>query len=85
MGFLIKCKYLVVTMFDLHAQFTFFSMLDFVLRLPRTVTGHDSIWLIVDKMTKSAYFRPMRTIYTVDKLAKIYILEIVRYMETQFP
>jgi len=52
--------------------------MDFVVGLPRTVKGHDSIWVIVDRMTKSAHFLPVRTTYTVDKLAEIYIQEIVR-------
>ena len=52
--------------------------MDFVAGLPRTVKGHDSIWVIVDRMTKSAHFLPVRTTYTVDKLAEIYIQEIVR-------
>ncbi|GJX99666.1 putative reverse transcriptase domain-containing protein [Tanacetum coccineum] len=34
--------------------------MDFVTKLPKTVTGHDTIWVIVDRLTKSAHFLPMR-------------------------
>ncbi|KAD2805410.1 hypothetical protein E3N88_38787 [Mikania micrantha] len=51
--------------------------MDFVTKLPRTSSGHDTIWVIVDRLTKSAHFLPMRETYTMDKLAKLYIDEIV--------
>ncbi|KAD2393961.1 hypothetical protein E3N88_40938 [Mikania micrantha] len=51
--------------------------MDFVTKLPRTSSGHDTIWVIVDRLTKSAHFLPMRETYTMDKLAKLYINEIV--------
>ena len=53
-------------------------MMDFVSGLQRTPKGHDSIWVIVDRITKSAHFLPIRTTDPVKKLAKIYIREIVR-------
>ena len=52
--------------------------MDFVSSLPKTTTGHDSIWVIVDRLTKSAHFLPVKTTHTVDKLAELYIKEIVR-------
>ena len=52
--------------------------MDFVSGLPKTVAGHDSIWVIVDRLTKSAHFLSVRTTFTLDKLAEIYIKEIVR-------
>ena len=52
--------------------------MDFVSGLLKTMKGHDSIWVIVDRMTKSAHFLPIKTTYTVDKLAEVYIQEIVR-------
>jgi hypothetical protein len=52
--------------------------MDFITKLPRTSSGHDSIWVIVDRLTKSAHFIPICENYRVEKLAKIYIDEIVR-------
>nr|GEU98109.1 putative reverse transcriptase domain-containing protein [Tanacetum cinerariifolium] len=43
----------------------------------RTSSGHDTIWNIVDRLTKSAYFLPMREDYKMDKLARLYLNEIV--------
>ncbi|GKE05801.1 putative reverse transcriptase domain-containing protein, partial [Tanacetum coccineum] len=41
------------------------------------VTGHDTIWVIVDRLTKSAHFLPMREDYKMDSLARLYLNEIV--------
>jgi len=51
--------------------------MDFVTKLPRTSRGHDSIWVIVDRLTKTAHFLPVREDYKTEKLARIYIDEIV--------
>ncbi|GKC47970.1 reverse transcriptase domain-containing protein, partial [Tanacetum coccineum] len=51
--------------------------MDFVMKLPRTSSGHDTIWVIVDRLTKSAYFLPMREDYKMDRLARLYLNEIV--------
>ncbi|KAI3740310.1 hypothetical protein L2E82_30738 [Cichorium intybus] len=51
--------------------------MDFVTKLPRTPRGHDAIWVIVDRLTKSAQFIPIREDDKVSKLAKIYIDEVV--------
>ncbi|KAI3761239.1 hypothetical protein L1987_51651 [Smallanthus sonchifolius] len=51
--------------------------MDFITKLPRTSSGYDSIWLIIDRLTKSAHFLPIREDYKVEKLARIYIDEIV--------
>nr|GEY06568.1 hypothetical protein [Tanacetum cinerariifolium] len=50
--------------------------MDFVTKLPRTSSGHDTIWVIVDRLTKSAYFLPMREDYKMDRLARLYLNEI---------
>nr|GFD29213.1 putative reverse transcriptase domain-containing protein [Tanacetum cinerariifolium] len=50
---------------------------DFVTKLPRTSSGHDTIWVIVDRLTKSAHFLPMREDYKMDKLARSYLNKIV--------
>nr|GEU61833.1 putative pol polyprotein [Tanacetum cinerariifolium] len=43
--------------------------MDFVLGLPRTLSGYDSIWVIVDRLTKSAHFLPMKKTDSIEKLA----------------
>ena len=52
--------------------------MDFVVGLPKTMSKYDSIWVIVDRLTKSAHFIPVKVTYNAEKLAKIYISEIVR-------
>ncbi|KAL2226202.1 UNVERIFIED_CONTAM: Transposon Tf2-12 polyprotein [Sesamum indicum] len=52
--------------------------MDFVVGLPRTFKKHDAIWVIVDRLTKSAHFLPVRITDSLDKLAGLYISEIVR-------
>jgi hypothetical protein len=52
--------------------------MDFVVALPKTQRKFDSIWVIVDRLTKSAHFIPVKTTYDVPKLAEVYISEIVR-------
>jgi hypothetical protein len=52
--------------------------MDFVVGLPKTRKGHDSIWVIVDRLTKVAHFLPVRTTYGGEKLAKLYIENIVK-------
>jgi hypothetical protein len=51
--------------------------MDFVVGLPRTKANHDAIWVIVDRLTKSAHFLPINERYTVDRLVDIYMKEIV--------
>ncbi|KAG8478536.1 hypothetical protein CXB51_028289 [Gossypium anomalum] len=50
--------------------------MDFVSRLPLTPTKKDSVWVVVDRLTKSAHFRPIRTDYSLQKLAKLYVAKI---------
>nr|GEX89052.1 reverse transcriptase domain-containing protein [Tanacetum cinerariifolium] len=50
---------------------------DFVTKLPWTSSGHDTIWVIVDRLTKSAHFLSMRGDYKIDRLAGLYLNEIV--------
>ncbi|KAI5353071.1 hypothetical protein L3X38_005963 [Prunus dulcis] len=52
--------------------------MNFVFKLPRTQSKHDGVWVIVDRLTKSAHFLPVRANYSLNKLAKIFIDEIVR-------
>ncbi|GJY11730.1 putative reverse transcriptase domain-containing protein [Tanacetum coccineum] len=51
--------------------------MDFVTKLPRTSSGHDTIRVIVDRLTKSAHFLPMREDYKMERLARLYLIEIV--------
>ncbi|GKA41415.1 putative reverse transcriptase domain-containing protein [Tanacetum coccineum] len=51
--------------------------MDFITKLPNTKSGHDTIWVIVDRLTKLAHFLAMREEYSTKRLAKLYIDEIV--------
>nr|GEY35734.1 putative reverse transcriptase domain-containing protein [Tanacetum cinerariifolium] len=51
--------------------------MDFMTKLHRTSSGHDTIWVIMDRLTKSAYFLPMPEDYKMDRLAILYLNEIV--------
>nr|GEU41523.1 hypothetical protein [Tanacetum cinerariifolium] len=51
--------------------------MDFVTKLPRTSSGHDTIWVILDRLTKSAHFLPIREDYKMKRLARLYLNEIV--------
>ncbi|GJV67559.1 putative reverse transcriptase domain-containing protein [Tanacetum coccineum] len=51
--------------------------MDFVTKLPRTSSGHDIIWVIVDRLTKSSHFLPIRKDYKIDRLARLYLNGIV--------
>ncbi|GJS18426.1 putative reverse transcriptase domain-containing protein [Tanacetum coccineum] len=51
--------------------------MDFVSGLPRTPSGYDSIWVIVDRLTKSANFLPMKKTDNIQKLAQLYLKEIL--------
>nr|GEX70791.1 reverse transcriptase domain-containing protein [Tanacetum cinerariifolium] len=51
--------------------------MDFVTKLHRTSGGYDTIWVIVDCLTKSAHFLPMRKDDSMDKLTKLYLKEVV--------
>ena len=52
--------------------------MDFVIGLLKTSRQHDSIWVIVDRMTKSAHFIPVKCTYRAEDYARLYIDEIVR-------
>nr|GEW02853.1 putative reverse transcriptase domain-containing protein [Tanacetum cinerariifolium] len=51
--------------------------MDFVTKLPKKATGQDMIWVIVDRLTKSAHFLPMREDDTLEKLTRQYLKEVV--------
>ncbi|GKB56208.1 putative reverse transcriptase domain-containing protein [Tanacetum coccineum] len=51
--------------------------MDFIFGLPRTPSGYDTIWVIVDRLTKSAHFLPMKKTDSIEKLTHQYLKEIV--------
>ncbi|GJS35881.1 putative reverse transcriptase domain-containing protein [Tanacetum coccineum] len=51
--------------------------MDFVTKLPKSSQGYDTIWVIVDRLTKSAIFVPIRETDPMDKLARMYLKEVV--------
>ena len=52
--------------------------MDFVVGLPLIRRKHDSVWVVVDRLTKSAHLLPVRTDYSLDKQAELYVSEIVQ-------
>jgi hypothetical protein len=52
--------------------------MDFIVGLPNTSQRHNSIWVIVDRLTKTAHFLPVHTTYNAKKYAEIYLDQIVR-------
>nr|GEV01822.1 hypothetical protein [Tanacetum cinerariifolium] len=68
---------------ELHSKFVHLrfgrdsTTMDFVMKLPITSSGHDTIWVIVDRLTKSTYFLPMREDYKMDRLVRFYLNDIV--------
>ena len=55
--------------------------LDFLDDLPRSRSGHDSLWVIVDRLTKSTQFIPVRSNRTVPLWAKLFVKGVVKFME----
>nr|GEY86852.1 reverse transcriptase domain-containing protein [Tanacetum cinerariifolium] len=51
--------------------------MDFIVRLSRTPSGYDSIWVIVDRLTKSAHYLPVKTMDSMEKLTQLYLKLIV--------
>jgi hypothetical protein len=52
--------------------------MDFIVGLPNTSRHHDSIWVIVDRLTKTAHFLPVHTTHKTERYAEIYVDQIVR-------
>jgi hypothetical protein len=52
--------------------------MDFIVGLPNTSQRHDSIWVIIDRLTKTAHFLPVHTTYNAKKYAEIYLDQIIR-------
>ncbi|GJV06355.1 putative reverse transcriptase domain-containing protein [Tanacetum coccineum] len=56
-------------------------MMDFITKLPKSSQGFDTIWVIIDRLTKSAHFLPIRENDPMDKLARLYLNRIVARYE----
>ncbi|KAL4033656.1 hypothetical protein IC575_006761 [Cucumis melo] len=52
--------------------------MDFITGLPKTLRGYTVIWVVVDRLTKSAHFVPGKSTYTASKWGQLYMTEIVR-------
>ena len=52
--------------------------MDFVTHLPQTSRGHNTVWVILDRFTKSAHFLVVRMTFTLEEFCRLYIREIVR-------
>ena len=52
--------------------------MDFLTVLPRTLGGYNAIWVIVDRLKKFAHFLPMKVSFSMDRLASLYVKEIMR-------
>jgi hypothetical protein len=59
--------------------------MDFIVGLPRTAKGFDSIWVIVDRLTKIAHFLSVKASYPVLTYAQVYIARILSLTEFQRP
>jgi hypothetical protein len=51
--------------------------MDFIVGLPKTQSGYDSVWVIVDRFSKVAHFIPVKTTYKGARIAELYIARIV--------
>jgi hypothetical protein len=53
--------------------------MDFVIELPRTRSGYDSLWVIMDRLTKVAHFVPVKMTYTKPQLVELYVSRVVYF------
>lgn len=58
--------------------------MDFVVGLSRTKQQHDTTWVIMDRISKSEYFLPIKTTYLAEDYAKLYIKEIMKLYGNPF-
>nr|GEW21439.1 reverse transcriptase domain-containing protein [Tanacetum cinerariifolium] len=74
-------KYVLMELVVLRIEVGYNSLeritMDFVSKLPKTSNGHDTIWVIVDRLTKSAHFIPTRATDSMETLIRLYIKEII--------
>ena len=53
-------------------------MMDFVTHLPQTPQRHDAVWVIINRLTKSAHFLAVRMTFTLEQFCRLYIREIIQ-------
>ena len=51
--------------------------MDFIVGLSRTASGNDAIWVIVDRLTKTVHFIPIKISFSLDRLARLYLNKII--------
>ena len=51
--------------------------MDFVIGLPKIASGKDAIWVIIDRLTKTVHFIPIKISFSLDRLARLYMNKIV--------
>ena len=51
--------------------------MDFFVRLPKNQNGYDSIWIIIDQLTKTIYFLPVKTTCSITQYAQVYLDKII--------
>nr|GEW47140.1 putative reverse transcriptase domain-containing protein [Tanacetum cinerariifolium] len=61
------------------------TTMDFITKLPRTKSGHDTIWVVADRLTKSTHFLATREDYNMEKLTRLYIDEIFARWDVHLP
>ena len=57
--------------------------MDFVTYLPRTPRRHDAVWVIMDRLTKSAHFLAVRMTFTLEEFANCIFMRLPDYMDCQ--
>ena len=55
--------------------------MDVIVGLPRTISGKHTIWVIVNRLTKSAHFMAIKATFSVENLTEIYVSQVVRVHE----
>nr|GEV59754.1 reverse transcriptase domain-containing protein [Tanacetum cinerariifolium] len=68
---------LEAVVFALKIRRHYLITMDFITKLPRTQSGNDTIWVIIDRFTKSTHVLPMKETNPMDKLARLYLKEVV--------
>ncbi|GJW45040.1 putative reverse transcriptase domain, ribonuclease H-like domain, aspartic peptidase domain protein [Tanacetum coccineum] len=58
--------------------------MDFITKLPKTSSGYNTIWVIVDRLTKSAHFLPMKETDSMERLTRLYFKEVVSRHEVSY-